>query len=337
MRLVGRLGNKFTLARFIFKTRENLNMPNFRLDGIPFENLISVDSSDFASCINMLEFTEELEGKNVEIRFHFLKLTANGEPAVKLLAEVLYNYILQYCIAQKNRPEPLNPVQVMKLAKEARSLFRHPLISDDSPDKTGEAGEALLFFLIEAVLKAPQVVSKMELKTNHKDEVKGSDGIHMRWNEAEQVVELFFGEAKLYQDLQAALRSALKSIDGFHESEMYKHEFAMVTKHFKFADKEVQSEVRKLLRYGEPSEDVKIKHACLIGYDWDGYSRLSANKVGEKRRELVELLNEEAVRLTDALDNKFEGFERKYLEFDFFFLPFPSVVDFRNAFNAALD
>ena len=68
-----------------------------------------------------------------------------------------------------------------------------PKITDNSPDKTGEAGETLLFFLMEAVLGAPQLVAKMELKTNSNDEVKGSDGIHVRWNEQDKLVDLYFG------------------------------------------------------------------------------------------------------------------------------------------------
>ncbi|MGF1747094.1 DUF1837 domain-containing protein [Vibrio minamisatsumaniensis] len=56
------------------------------------------------------------------------------------------------------------------MTKEARKLFRHPEIDSENPDRTGEAGELLLFFLIEAILGAPQMVSKMELKTNHKDD-----------------------------------------------------------------------------------------------------------------------------------------------------------------------
>jgi hypothetical protein len=39
----------------------------------------------------------------------------------------------------------------------------------------------------------------------------------------------------------------------------------------------------------------------------------------------------------ELLDDKFRKFNRKYLRFDVFFIPFPSVVEFRNEFNKALD
>lgn len=129
---------------------------------------------------------------------------------VKALAEKLYEYIIDYCFSMQDRVEPLSSQQWLALAKQARSLFRHPKITDDSPDKTGEAGETLLFFLMEAIIGAPQLVAKMELKTNSNDEVKGSDGIHIKWNEKDKIVDFYFGESKLYQKISSAMDSALK-------------------------------------------------------------------------------------------------------------------------------
>jgi len=37
------------------------------------------------------------------------------------------------------------------------------------------------------------------------------------------------------------------------------------------------------------------------------------------------------------LQKSFDKFDKKYLKFDVFFIPFPSVEAFRNAFNEALD
>jgi hypothetical protein len=223
------------------------------------------------------------------------------------------------------------------LTKEARSLFRHPDISDDSPDKTGEAGETLLYFLMEAVLKAPQIVSKMELKTNHKDEVKGSDGIHARWNQELEVVDFYFGESKLYKKVSDALTSALKSVNDFHDIKMYEHEFNMVTKHFKYADEEVKHEISQLFINGNPGAKVRVNHACLIGYDYKGYDAVFS----EPHSNLINRFEDEflsnAGDLVSLLQKKLDKFEKKHLVFDVFFLPFPSVVEFRNAFNEALD
>jgi len=298
---------------------------------------ISVQSPDFSSCINMVKHDFKITGIDTTVRLHYLKFDGNKKPMVKALADTLYAYIIDYCLSAKNRDETLTTRQSTLLTKEARSLFRHPKVTDESPDKTGEAGETLLYFLMEAVLKAPQIVSKMELKTNHKDEVKGSDGIHARWNSDTEIVDFYFGESKLYMKVSDALTSALKSINDFHDIKMYEHEFSMVTKHFKYADEEVKREISNLFVNGNPGPNVRVNHACLIGYDYNGYEDVFSEPQN-KIKEMFELdFLENSSNLVKQLQKKLDGFEKKHLAFDVFFLPFPSVVEFRNAFNEALD
>jgi hypothetical protein len=298
--------------------------------------LSSAGSVDFSKCIDTLDASFVISGVDAKVRLHHLKFNGNGEPMVKALANLLYEFIIDYCIASRNRDEPLTSRQSARLAKEARGLFRKPAIDEDNPDRTGEAGEVLLFFLVEAVLNAPQIVAKMELKTNHKDEVKGSDGIHARWNEEDGIVDFFFGEAKLYQDALGAISSLLKSIKEFHDISMYEHEFNMVTKHFKYADDTVRDAVCRFIANGDVGEKARINHACLVGYNFDAYQNAAGG--GDALREDFQAkLLERSETLVKALQKRFDKFGRKKLVFEVFFLPFPSVDAFRNAFNEALD
>ncbi|MFE1817000.1 HamA C-terminal domain-containing protein [Metapseudomonas otitidis] len=299
--------------------------------------LIDVDIDDHKQCLDLVEHTQRTKSLNTTLRFHHLKFDGNGRPMSKALAELLYQYIIHYCIAAKNRPSPITAKESAKLIKEARKLFRHPDITDDSPDKTGEAGEALLFFLMESVIQAPQIVSKMELKTNRKLEANGSDGIHAKWNETDEIVDFYFGESKLYRKIEDAITSALKSIESFHADEIYKHEFTMITKHFKYADIEVQKAVTEHIKLGEPGPGARVNHACLIGYNWDAYENKNNKSSKELAFEFKEKLSKETPNIAALLDKKLEGFSKKHLCLDVFFIPFPSVQDFRNEFNEALD
>lgn len=301
------------------------------------ESKISVEARDFSNCIDVVEHNYEILGVETTVRFHHLRFDGNRRPMVKALADTLYAYIIDYCLSAKSRSGNLTAKQYALLTKEARLLFRHPEVTDESPDKTGEAGETLLYFLIEAVLKAPQMVSKMELKTNHKDEVKGSDGIHARWNEKLNIVDFYFGESKLYKSVSSAMDSALKSIEGFHKVKMYSHEFSMVTKHFKYADDAVKEEIGNLFVNGNPGANVRINHACLIGYDFKGYVDVSSEPLSCLSDSFKEIFLRDGERLINLLQSKFDDFSKKDLVFEIFFLPFPSVVEFRNAFNESLD
>ncbi|HAH1155089.1 TPA: DUF1837 domain-containing protein [Escherichia coli] len=190
---------------------------------------------------------------------------------------------------------------------------------------------------MEAVLGAPQLVAKMELKTNSNDEVKGSDGIHVRWNEQDKLVDLYFGEAKLYKKVSSALDEALKSISSFHESEMYKHEFNIVTKFFKYANDEIKNAISELIVSGEPGPNIRLNHACLIGYNWHKFNKLKATNEQSLEQHFLKEFKNDLPRLKKLLEDKFISFPQKHLKFDVFFIPFPSVTDFRNEFNAALD
>ncbi|HGM6999344.1 DUF1837 domain-containing protein [Serratia ureilytica] len=297
----------------------------------------TVLKEDYDSCIDTIEHEHKLSSVKANLRFHHFKFSANGTPMVNNVAEMLYNYIVDFCISAKNRDGELNTRQHARLVKEARNLFRHPDIGSGNNDKTGEAGEALLFFLMEAVLDAPQVVAKMELKTNSNDEVKGSDGIHIKWCEQDNVVDFYFGEAKLYQQISSAMDSALTSINGFHDDEMYKHEFSMVTKHFKYANENIRKEVASLISLGEPSENVRLNHACLIGYDWKGFNELIGDSEHPLSHQFRDKFKKDFPRIVSLVEGKFSKFKYKHLRFDVFFIPFLSVSEFRNAFNKALD
>lgn len=301
-------------------------------------NYISTNIQDYDNCIDVIEHNHIIQGVEATVRLHHLKFDGNGLPMVKPLANMLYTYIINYCFAARNRNNTLTTQQAAALTKEARKLFRHPMITDESPDKTGEAGEILLYFLMEAVLKAPQVVAKMELKTNHKDEVKGSDGIHARWSEEDSVVDFFFGESKLYQSSSSAILDAMKSIDKFHANKMYQHEFSMVTKHFKYMDEKIRNAISEMIVHGEPGSSVRVNHACLIGYDFKAYQALPLKlPKNEMTVEFSKQFLDDSSRLVELLQNSFNEFDKKHLKFDVFFIPFPSVAEFRNAFNEALD
>ena len=94
-----------------------------------------VDLADYDDCLGVIEHQYCIEGINAKIRMHYIKLDGNGLPMVKALAKMLYTYIIDYCIAARNRPEPLTTRQSAKLTKQARDLFRlcncgNPLFGD---------------------------------------------------------------------------------------------------------------------------------------------------------------------------------------------------------------
>jgi hypothetical protein len=262
-------------------------------------------------------------------RFHHLKFDANGRPRWSDLAKNLAYHILQYCFSVKRREEAHSDVDLMELRDEARQFFR-------GESRSGEAGEMLLYFLLEAVLRAPQMVSKISLKTNPELETFGSDGIHMKWHQDDGVLDLFFGEAKLYQDFGKAATAAVKSIQNFHSNGMEEFELRMVTRHFKHAEGQMKDSILKYVNRGTAAETVRINHACLLGYDWTAYHNLGKGDLRAMVSTFRGMYQADVERLHPMLNERFGCFREKLLRFEIFVLPFTSVDEFRDAFLAAL-
>lgn len=194
----------------------------------------------------------------------------------------------------------------------------------------------LLYFILEAVLNAPQIIAKVDLKTARAVESYGSDGIHMRWHPEDSVLDVFFGESKLEQSVYAALRRAFRSIESFHAEKMADFEFGLVTAHFKHANEELREAVVSFMTREATEIDCRLNHACLIGYDWKEYKRLTQLRPEQVAREFRARYEADLARLRDLIQNRFDRLTLKYLRFEVFFLPFQSVQDFRDAFNEAL-
>lgn len=292
---------------------------------------------------NKVEHANVINGVNVDLHFKYLKFDPNNNPKIDKLIEILFAYFTHYCFSSRKRSfDHLDDIEkeimISKLKDEARELFRKWKKEDITPDnqpKAGEVGEMILWLLMEVVLRAPQIVAKMDLKTNPNLEVFGSDGIHIKIDE--DILNLYFGEAKFYKDIYGALDSAFTSIEKFHDDSMYTREYNLVTTHYKYLNTNQQDKVYQYITNQIAQDEVKIRHACLIGYDWEEYKKLdNENKRNNFVQNFTSLYEEETKRLTSLIQTRFDKFTKKEFAFDVFFIPFKSVQELRNAFNEKL-
>jgi len=280
----------------------------------------------YDACMAHIEHNYTVDGVRAQIRLHYIRFDGNGRLKIEALAQALASHITYYCISSKRRPKTFRLDEANDLFTEARDYFRQS-------GTAGEPGELLLYFLLEAVLKVPQMVCKMELKTNRQDETKGADGIHLIYDAANDCLVVYLGEAKLIASYSQAMASVFDSIARFHANRQERHELKLVTKHFKAADPVLREEVSKYLDDQHPQGSCRIVHACLVGYDWDSYKELA----GSKGAELIATFKDQYIRFFESrikpkLDEHCAGFRDKSLEFEFFFLPFRSVQEFRDEF-----
>jgi len=306
-------------------------------------NYLEASKKQYDKIFGKVEHSNSIDGIDVNLHFKYLKFDPNGNPKIDLLIKILFSYFTHYCFsAQKRSTVDMDEDEkeriISELKDDARELFRKwkdEDITDNNQPKSGEIGEMILWLLMEVVLNAPQIVAKMDLKTNPNLEVFGSDGIHIKIDENE-ILNIFFGEAKFYNDIYGALDSAFKSIEDFHSDSMHSHEYNLVTTHYKYLTNNQHDKVYKYISGQIDADEVKINHACLIGYDWDEYKKLDTNDRREFITNFTDIYQKETIRLTELIQTRFDKFSKKEFTFEVFFIPFKSVQALRTAFNEKL-
>ena len=151
---------------------------------------------------------------SVKIHCHCLTVDGNGRVQPNRLAEFMRNAVADYAIprtklaAAKARDTKYNSTEaVTELVERAKRSFTDLA-------KTGEGGEMLLFLLAERFLRLPQILCKMDLKTDTRLHYHGADGVYAGVT-PEGLLKLYWGESKIYKDAGAAIRDCLASLAPF--------------------------------------------------------------------------------------------------------------------------
>ncbi|MDV4129802.1 DUF1837 domain-containing protein [Elizabethkingia anophelis] len=142
-----------------------------------------------------------------KLNLHILKIE-NNQFCYPELVNHLRNHFISFSLSRKEIQDFEKDKRYGELYTKAASKFRDYNVND------GEAGELLLFCFLESHLKAPKILTKLEIKLSSKDYAKGSDGVHLL-KIADRDYQLIFGESKLYQNLTTSITKAFESIHDF--------------------------------------------------------------------------------------------------------------------------
>ena len=145
-------------------------------------NLLIKPNEALKSRIEEVRYCIDIPDTNSKGYCYCLKVDANGTLRLKDLIDYLDTRIVDYAIPKKEIDEAKNDFnntgstrKIIQLKKKAENLFT-------DLNKTGEGGEILLYILTQDILKLPQLISKMSLKTSPKMHYHGADGIHFQYD-----------------------------------------------------------------------------------------------------------------------------------------------------------
>jgi len=287
----------------------------------------------------------ECSCSHVNIHVHYPAFR-DRKPTVNELVDAISLHITPFALPRSEVAKvdaKYGKVSVQEF-KDATSLINAEAIdlfikANKATNRSGEAGELLLYILTEWILDAPQIVAKMSLKTNPKMPVYGSDGVHVRFCSETSRLFIYWGESKFHQSITGAISSAAESIKKALLPDEAKHEINLVKRNIDFSG--LKSDAKDaILKYLDPMDEDYNERVdvvtCIIGFDFKGFSALTATDPDAAEAEFCSLAEERLKKVAPTLASALEaqGLETQRLEM--FFLPLPDVGAFRDAFQAKI-
>lgn len=213
----------------------------------------------------------------------------------------------------------------LRLAQEAKKLFV-------DLSTTGEGGELLLFVLAEHVLRLPQIICKMSLKTSGHVHYHGSDGVHASIDPATSILSLYWGESKMYADPVRAIKDCLESLAPYLKGENGRDErdLTLLSSFVDLDDPKLEASLKSYLDPDNPSfNNVKYCGLAFVGFDSDSYPAETERAVSEQIAEAVRA----AVRdWCTQVERRVTATQLELHDIHIILIPFPSVQAFRDRF-----
>ncbi len=284
------------------------------------------------------------KGLSVSGHFHYVALR-DGSPTIDEFTKLLYDRVPYFCLTRKERTEYLEKFAVKQDFRHMSDMLdkaKKLLIRGLNSSKTvGEPGELILFLLLEAVLKAPQMACKMSLKTSEEMPVHGSDAIHLKFDPATGALTVYWGESKLFAKLSDALDAVCSSIKAFQTAKEGKtprdRDIAILLDHMNTEDPLAREAIKKFFDpYEAEYKNLQEVYACFVGFDFAYFSKLT--KVDKAAAEAA-FKKEYLGRVTEACSlftSKINSNKLHALRFHLFLIPFPSVDAFRSLYLTRL-
>lgn len=296
-------------------------------------SIVRGDPNEFQHLLKVHDVPLALEGAATVVRTHFLAVDANGHPAVDLLGTAMARAAMDFCIprsridqAMKHLQETGSTSYFSRLEQQARELFV-------DADGTGEGGELLLFLLMEQLLKLPQLLAKMSLKTNNNMHVHGSDGVHAKLGN-DGVLDLFWGESKLYKSSSAAFKDCFESIGPFlgASGDARRRDLLLVRENLNVKQDDLAAHLLHYFDEASPKAlQVRWNGVCLVGFDYADYPDL--DKLAEDQAPIIA---KAVSRWQKAIHNRLEENALLEVNMDVFCIPFPDVDVLRKTVRTKL-
>lgn len=288
--------------------------------------------------LELIEKAASIEGHSVKIHCHCLTVDANGKVQPTRLAEFMRNAVADYAIPRSKLAEAKARDAKYNTTEAVAALVERAKRSFTDLAKTGEGGEMLLFLLAERFLKLPQILCKMDLKTDTRMHYHGADGVYAGVTQ-EGTLKLYWGESKIYKDAGTAIRDCLASLAPFllepeSEDSERERDLILLSDKADLSNAAVTGALKKYFESSSPlSKRVQYCGVALVGFDASFYPATTGKAIAAN---LAKACVDELKSWKAQIGNRLSIEKLDQMEIEFFCIPLPSAEGFRAAFLKAM-
>ncbi|REJ15546.1 MAG: hypothetical protein C6W59_08625 [Paenibacillaceae bacterium] len=269
---------------------------------------------------------------NIDMRFFYIQLQG-GNVRLNDFISAISQGIVSFALSRRDALE-INHLNAIQKTKEARERY---VISR----KSGELGELALYMFLESKEEAPQILSKMSLKTSGNMHVHGSDAVHVKINDAGDIF-LFLGESKVYKDIDGSINACLDSIFKFYFDErvegrtQFDFDLKLVKENMDVDDPELRIFLQDLFNpWKGGKEHLFYVNACFIIFEVPELDKI--REFGRNAEEkLLEIYKDKMTEIARSIKQKLDEKNQFGLQFLFFFLPVTNTEEARRKFQTIM-
>jgi hypothetical protein len=292
-----------------------------------------------------IDLEESAPGTKIKVRCSYLPIQ-DGEQTVREYTNTLSNHVIPFTLPRsviQSTYEQMSSCDHVKqgllmndLSEKSRRLF---IKAKKGSHRSGEGGEIALYILNEWQLKAPQIISKMYLKTNNNMPVHGNDGIHARYDARTDQLTMYWGESKAHKTLGSALTDALTSIKKFIDEGQQQREIEIIKDFADFYGLD-QTAIDGFLAYFDPYDNKfnsrKTKFSCLLIFEPNQVPNVDKLSDEEIEAEHIAIIKKKADTFVKNISKNVANAGLATQSFEIFLLPVPSVQKFRDDFQSKI-
>ncbi len=283
-----------------------------------------------------------VDGTKTQSHVYCLQNDGNGRIRLDSFIQSIARFAIDYAIPRSRINEAIKELQdtgsthlFSKLNDEAKELFVEL-------DDTGEGGELLLFWFAERVLKIPQIISKMSLKTTPAMHFQGSDGIHADIDPSDGKIRLYWCESKIHKTATGALTEAIKGIKSFLDTPFkyggtQDNDIRLLNNFLDLGDNDTTEIIKTLLDPDSPGfNHIKNSAICFVGSTMGCYNHESSCPVDKYLEETENFILKELPGIKSHIKKKIGEFNIDTFDIHVIYLPFPDAEEFRNQFKSII-